>query len=54
MNEEIVVVIGAGRIILLADINDAIEAKYPRYGPRIVSSTVTPQARAATIKLVPR
>jgi hypothetical protein len=39
-------------------INDQIDAayraKYRRYAASIVESTVTPQARAATIKLAPR
>ncbi len=38
-------------------INDALDAayrsKYHRYAANIVGSTVTPQARAATLKLVP-
>lgn len=41
-----------------AEINDQIDAayrtKYHRYGARIVNTIVTPQVRAATIKLVPR
>ena len=40
------------------DQNDAIDAayrsKYRRYAASIVDSIVTPQARAATLKLVPR
>jgi hypothetical protein len=40
------------------DINDQIDAayrtKYRRYAARIVGSIVTPGARSATIKLVPR
>jgi hypothetical protein len=40
------------------DINDQIDAayrtKYHRYGPNIVNTIVTPEARAATLKLVPR
>lgn len=40
------------------DLNDAIDAayrgKYRRYARSIVDSVVTPQARAATLKLVPR
>ena len=40
------------------DLNDEIDAayreKYRRYGASIVDTTVTPEARAATIKLVPR
>ncbi len=35
-------------------IDAAYQAKYHRYGDRIVGSIATPQARAATIKLVPR
>ncbi len=41
-----------------SDISDQIDAayraKYRRYAASIVNSTVTPQARSATIKLVPR
>ena len=40
------------------DINDAIDAayrtKYRRYAASIVNSVLTPEARAATLKLVPR
>ena len=40
------------------DINDALDAayraKYRRYAPGIVGAIVSPQARAATIELVPR
>jgi hypothetical protein len=40
------------------DINDEIDvayrAKYQRYAESIVSTIVTPEARAATLKLVPR
>jgi hypothetical protein len=40
------------------DINDTIDAayrdKYRGYGPNIVGGVVNPEARAATIKLVPR
>jgi hypothetical protein len=40
------------------DLNDAIDAtyhdKYRRYGERIVGGVVNPEARAATVKLVPR
>jgi hypothetical protein len=40
------------------DINDQIDAayrtKYRRYAASIISSIVTPKARSATIKLVPR
>jgi hypothetical protein len=39
-------------------LNDAVDAayrdKYHRYGERIVGGVVNPEARAATIKLVPR
>jgi hypothetical protein len=35
-------------------IDAAYRAKYSRYGARIVGSVLTPEARAATIKLVPR
>ena len=41
-----------------ADLNDQIDAayrdKYQRYGERIIGGVVNPEARAATIKLVPR
>ncbi len=41
-----------------ADLNDQIDAayrtKYRRYAASIIRSIVTPEARAATIKLVPR
>jgi hypothetical protein len=41
-----------------AAINDQVDlayrAKYSRYGARILGSVLTPEARAATIKLVPR
>jgi hypothetical protein len=40
------------------DINDQLDAayrtKYRRYAPGIVNSIVTPQARSATLKLMPR
>jgi hypothetical protein len=40
------------------DVNDEIDAayrtKYRRYAARIVDTVVTPEARAATLKLVPR
>ena len=40
------------------DLNDAIDeayrSKYGHYPPSTVKSVITPQARAATIKLVPR
>lgn len=40
------------------DINDQIDAayrtKYRRYAASIISTTVSPEARSATIKLVPR
>ncbi len=35
-------------------IDAAYDAKYERYGPRIVSSAVSPQAEPVTIRLVPR
>ena len=35
-------------------IDDAYREKYQRYDTSIVNSTLTPQARAATLKLVPR
>ncbi len=41
-----------------ADINDRLDAayraKYHHYGANIVNSIISPEARAATIKLVPR
>ena len=41
-----------------ADVNDGIDdayrTKYQRYPAEFVDPTVTPQARAATLKLVPR
>jgi hypothetical protein len=36
------------------DIDAAYRAKYRRYAASIVNTTLTPQARAATLKLVPR
>jgi len=46
------------RLVESADNNDEIDAayrtKYRRYAPRIVDSIVTPEARATTLKLVPR
>jgi len=40
------------------DLNDAIDTayrtKYRHYAANIVNSDLTPQARAATLKLVPR
>ena len=39
---------------LLDEIDDAYEAKYVRRYPTIVPSIVTNQARAATLRLVPR
>ncbi|GAA2368166.1 DUF2255 family protein [Nonomuraea africana] len=35
-------------------IDDVYRTKYHRYGPNIVGGVVNPDARAATIKLVPR
>ena len=35
-------------------IDDAYRTKYRRYAPRIVGSILTPGARSATLKLVPR
>lgn len=35
-------------------IDDAYRAKYRRYAANIVNSILTPQARAATLKLAPR
>ncbi len=52
---------GVGKDVLLVDtddVNDKIDAayraKYHRYAESIVGSIVTPNARAATLKLVPR
>ena len=36
------------------EIDDAYRAKYHRYAESIVSSIITAEARAATLKLVPR
>src|SRR4051812_24098964 len=36
------------------EIDDAYRVKYHRYAGGIVGSVITPQARAATLKLVPR
>jgi hypothetical protein len=35
-------------------IDDAYRTKYSRYAPNIVGSVLTPEARSATIELVPR
>ena len=35
-------------------IDDAYRTKYRRYAASIVDTTITPAARAATLKLVPR
>jgi len=35
-------------------IDDAYRTKYRRYAESIVNTTLTPEARAATIKLIPR
>jgi hypothetical protein len=35
-------------------IDDAYRSKYRRYAPSIVGSVLTPEARSATIRLVPR
>jgi hypothetical protein len=52
---------GVSKDVLLVemdDLNDEIDAayraKYRRYAKSIVGSTLTPQARAATLKLAPR
>ena len=46
------------RLVETDDVNDALDAayrtKYRRYAASIVNSIVTPQARAATLKLTPR
>lgn len=46
------------RLVEIDDLNDAIDAayrtKYRRYAASIVDSIVSPQARAATLKLTPR
>jgi hypothetical protein len=36
------------------EINDAHREKYRRYAKVIVATTLTPQARSAALKLVPR
>jgi hypothetical protein len=36
------------------EIDGAYRAKYHRYAAAIVDSVVTPEARAATLKLLPR
>ena len=36
------------------EIDDAYRAKYRRYAANIVNSVLTPQARSATLRLVPR
>ena len=45
-------------LVETADISDEIDAayrtKYHRYAASIVDSTLTPEARAATLKVVPR
>jgi len=52
---------GVGKDVLLVDADDANDqidvayrSKYRRYAESIVGSIVSPQARAATLKLVPR
>ena len=46
------------RLVETDDVDDEIDAayrtKYRRYAARIVDTVVTPEARAATLKLVPR
>jgi hypothetical protein len=37
-----------------AQIDDAYRSKYSRYAQSIVDTVLTPEARSATIKLVPR
>jgi hypothetical protein len=39
---------------IIDQIDDAYRSKYRRYAPSIVGSVLTPEARSATIKLVPR
>jgi hypothetical protein len=39
---------------MAAQIDEAYRTKYRRYAASIVDHTVTPEARAATLKLVPR
>jgi hypothetical protein len=45
-------------LVEMDDLNDEIDAayraKYRRYAASIVNTTLTPQARAATLKLTPR
>ena len=52
---------GVGKDVLLVETDDvddeldaAYRAKYRRYAASIIDSIVSPQARAATLKLVPR
>ena len=53
---------GVSRDVTFADPGDGIDeeldaayrAKYRRYSANIVNSVLTPQAKAATVKLVPR
>jgi hypothetical protein len=52
---------GVGKDVLLVETDDLIDeidaayrAKYHRYADSVVGSVVTPNARAATLKLVPR
>jgi hypothetical protein len=52
---------GVGKDVLLVETDDlsdeidaAYRAKYRRYADNVVGSIVTPSARAATLKLVPR
>ena len=64
--KKIIVVIGSGGVdkdVTFTEesdpnINEQIDAayrtKYRRYAASIVNSTLTPEARSATIKLVPR
>jgi len=39
---------------IMKEIDESYQSKYSNYGAKIVTSTVTPQARAATFKLIPR
>jgi hypothetical protein len=53
---------GVSKDVTFADPGDGVDeeldaayrAKYRRYSPNIVNSVLTPQAKAATVKLIPR
>jgi hypothetical protein len=54
VTKDVTVVDVAGEADLNAQIDAAYRSKYRRYAASIVNSTLTPQARAATLRLVPR